>query len=308
VLSLDRRGHGLSDRPDSGATMARHGQDLASFLDQLDLTRVVLVGGSMGGNTIWAYVESFGTERIRAIVIVDQTPKMLNDDDWAYGFYDYSAANRDTLFAETVPNPGRVSLASKGPPAHRQDPAGARRRRAKRADRAREAAAERPRDGGLAADDRADIGAGALRGRKGERLLALGARGRIRCPRAARLRGDPRAGRPRGQHRAGAPLQPSAAALPAGALNRLLTGASRTPCNRWLRSAAGASRNQTPPTREAPPGCCRGTCWLRDVRFADSPTSGWEARWAGRRPQAGNAFPGFRMPRGSSAALIARCI
>ncbi|BDZ47305.1 alpha/beta fold hydrolase [Naasia aerilata] len=115
VLSLDRRGHGLSDRPTAGATMARHGRDLGDFLGALALSRVVLVGGSMGGNVIWSYVSSFGTGRVRAIVIVDQTPKMLNAADWPFGFYGYTEDNRDTLFAETVPNPGRVSLFSKGP-------------------------------------------------------------------------------------------------------------------------------------------------------------------------------------------------
>ena len=115
VVSFDRRGHGLSDRPETGATMKRHGADLAVLLDQLDLRRVVLVGGSMGANVIWSYLADFGEERVHSVVTVDQTPKMLNADDWPYGFYDYTDANRDTLFATRVPDPGRVSIASKGP-------------------------------------------------------------------------------------------------------------------------------------------------------------------------------------------------
>lgn len=114
VLSLDRRWHGRSDRPHAGATMRQHGADVAEFLEQLGLTGVVLVGGSMGGNVVWAFVDQVGTDRVRAIVIVDQTPKMLNDDDWPYGFYDYTTGNRDTLFAESVPDPGRWSARSKG--------------------------------------------------------------------------------------------------------------------------------------------------------------------------------------------------
>lgn len=115
VLSFDRRGHGLSDRPAAGSTMTQHGRDLAQFLEQLDLQGAVLVGGSMGGNTIWAYVQRYGTKRVSAIVIVDQTPKMLNSEDWPYGFYGYGEINRDTLFEESVPNPGRVSILAKGP-------------------------------------------------------------------------------------------------------------------------------------------------------------------------------------------------
>ena len=40
---------------------------------------------------------------------------MLGADDWAYGFYGYDASNRDTLFADSVPNPGLRRLLAKGP-------------------------------------------------------------------------------------------------------------------------------------------------------------------------------------------------
>ncbi|ROQ02111.1 pimeloyl-ACP methyl ester carboxylesterase [Rathayibacter sp. PhB93] len=127
VISFDRRGHGLSERTEAGATMLRHGADLAQLLRHLDLRGAALVGGSMGGNSIWAFLagsaggtagstdESTDASRVDRIVIVDQTPRMLNGDDWPYGFYDYTEANRDTLFATTIPDPGRWSVASKGP-------------------------------------------------------------------------------------------------------------------------------------------------------------------------------------------------
>ncbi|QHC58223.1 alpha/beta hydrolase [Rathayibacter sp. VKM Ac-2760] len=118
VVSFDRRGHGLSERTEAGATMLRHGADLAQLLEHLDLRGAALVGGSMGGNSIWAFLAGAGVEaasRVERIVIVDQTPRMLNGEDWPYGFYDYTEANRDTLFATTIPDPGRWSVASKGP-------------------------------------------------------------------------------------------------------------------------------------------------------------------------------------------------
>jgi pimeloyl-ACP methyl ester carboxylesterase len=76
-------------------------------LEQLDLNDAVLVGGSMGGSTVWSYLSQFGASRIRAIVIVDQTPKMLNTADWRYGFYGYDESNIDTYFARGVPWTGR---------------------------------------------------------------------------------------------------------------------------------------------------------------------------------------------------------
>ena len=106
VVALDRRSHGDSENPATGHTMARHGQDLANFLAAVDLREAVLIGGSQGASTIWSYVRQFGTERIRAAIAVDQTPKMLNSDDWPYGFYGYTEGNRDTYFAEGIPRTG----------------------------------------------------------------------------------------------------------------------------------------------------------------------------------------------------------
>ena len=106
VLSLDRRSHGGSEDPPTGHTMARHGEDLGDFLAALDLRDAVLVGGSMGASTIWSYLKAFGTDRVRAAVSVDQTPMMLNTDDWPYGFYGYDGANRDTYFGKGIPATG----------------------------------------------------------------------------------------------------------------------------------------------------------------------------------------------------------
>jgi non-heme chloroperoxidase len=107
VLSLDRRSHGVSEDPPIGHTMTRHGEDLNDFLAALDIRDAVLVGGSMGASTIWSYLKGFGTDRVRGVVSVDQTPMMLNTDDWPYGFYGYTDANRDTYFAKGIPNTGR---------------------------------------------------------------------------------------------------------------------------------------------------------------------------------------------------------
>jgi pimeloyl-ACP methyl ester carboxylesterase len=116
VLAMDRRGHGGSEiGPDGAHDMDRHGADIADAIDALGLEDATLVGQSMGGNAIWAMLAAGRTAGIRDIVIVDQTPKMLNSEDWPYGFYGYDASNADTYFATGVPLPGRHSLASKGP-------------------------------------------------------------------------------------------------------------------------------------------------------------------------------------------------
>ncbi|WP_219996099.1 alpha/beta fold hydrolase [Nocardioides humi] len=78
VVCLDRRNHGLSDFPAYGQRMGRHGQDLHEALTQLAIDDAVVVGGSQGASTVWACLDLHGTDRIRAVVSVDQTPRMLN--------------------------------------------------------------------------------------------------------------------------------------------------------------------------------------------------------------------------------------
>ncbi|HEY0373599.1 MAG TPA: alpha/beta hydrolase [Amnibacterium sp.] len=106
VIGFDRRSHGESETPMWGQRMARHGRDLGELLDHLGVEQAALVGASMGGNVIWAYLDQYGTGRLSGVVIVDQTPKMLNSPDWAHGFYgfDESDARR---FARGVPDTGR---------------------------------------------------------------------------------------------------------------------------------------------------------------------------------------------------------
>lgn len=116
VLALDRRGHGGSEiGPDGSHSMDRHGADIADAIAQLGLEDATLVGQSMGGNAVWALAAADRLAGVRDIVIVDQTPKMINSDDWAFGFYGYDASNADTYFATGIPDPGRHSIASKGP-------------------------------------------------------------------------------------------------------------------------------------------------------------------------------------------------
>ncbi len=117
AIGLDRRSHGRSEAPPYGQRMARHGKDLHDAASQLGLGPVVLVGGSMGASAIWAYVDLFGTEAVRGIVSIDQTPKMINDVDWPYGFYGLTPANSGTFFSEGIPPTGRGRTVDPASPA-----------------------------------------------------------------------------------------------------------------------------------------------------------------------------------------------
>ena len=107
VVAIDRRSHGLSEAPAFGQRIARHGADLHDVLTALDLTDALLIGGSMGASAIWAYCDLFGTGRMRGMVSVDQTPKMVNGDGWEFGFYGLTHANSGTFFDGGIPDTGR---------------------------------------------------------------------------------------------------------------------------------------------------------------------------------------------------------
>lgn len=90
VLTYDHRGHGFSGHPLYGYSLERLAQDLEELLEYLSLEDVLLVGWSMGAMTLFDYVRQFGTARLSGVVIVDMTPKLMNDGDWKLGLYDGS--------------------------------------------------------------------------------------------------------------------------------------------------------------------------------------------------------------------------
>ena len=86
VIVIDPRSHGRSSDTATGNSYPQHGRDLASILRTLDLHDVNLVGWSYGGLACYAYAEQFGTERLRSLTVIDQTPKPLGtgaEGQWA---------------------------------------------------------------------------------------------------------------------------------------------------------------------------------------------------------------------------------
>ena len=74
VLAVDQRGHGLSAHADDGYARDRFVEDLAAFVDALELKTFVLVGLSMGGWHSLLYTAN-NQERVERIVIVDIGPQ-----------------------------------------------------------------------------------------------------------------------------------------------------------------------------------------------------------------------------------------
>lgn len=70
VITPDLRGLGESGATSGAATMNRMAQDVAELLDQLEISRAVIGGLSMGGYVALAYYKQFPS-RVRALVLAD---------------------------------------------------------------------------------------------------------------------------------------------------------------------------------------------------------------------------------------------
>lgn len=87
VLALDLRGHGDSDKPEHGYRISRLAKDVWDFLTALDLQEVNILGWSMGCCVVWSYLDLFGPERLSKLILVDETPWLVNQAfGWEKGF------------------------------------------------------------------------------------------------------------------------------------------------------------------------------------------------------------------------------
>jgi non-heme chloroperoxidase len=86
VLVPDLRGHGDSEKPWAGHTVANYARDVKALVDSLGGgRRPVLVGWSMGAMVAWDYLRQFGSTSARALVVVDQPPSDFAWPDWEFG-------------------------------------------------------------------------------------------------------------------------------------------------------------------------------------------------------------------------------
>ncbi len=88
VLAWDARGHGACHlEKGTSITLAQLGGDLAALLNHFRIERAVLVGHSMGALTVMQYLHDHGTARVHAVCLVDQSPRIVTDDEWRLGLY-----------------------------------------------------------------------------------------------------------------------------------------------------------------------------------------------------------------------------
>src|SRR5260370_28937110 len=76
-IAHDRRGHGRSSQPWEGNEMNTYADDLAQFVEKLDLKDAIHVGHSTGGGEVARYIGRHGSKRVaKAVLIGAVTPLM----------------------------------------------------------------------------------------------------------------------------------------------------------------------------------------------------------------------------------------
>lgn len=90
VICYDPRSQGRSEKTLKGNTYEQHARDLREIIVMLDLSEVILIGWSSGCLTIYDYLQQFGTERVDRMVLIDEPPKWIgnNEKEWVYGTFD----------------------------------------------------------------------------------------------------------------------------------------------------------------------------------------------------------------------------
>lgn len=75
VISIDLRGRGQSDKPDTGYTMMDHAKDIIGLLDKLKMDKVIMGGHSFGA-LLSLYLATHFPERVQKLLILDAAAKM----------------------------------------------------------------------------------------------------------------------------------------------------------------------------------------------------------------------------------------
>jgi non-heme chloroperoxidase len=104
VISYDRRGFGKSDQTGSNYDYNTFADDLSQLIDTLKLTKVSLVGFSMGGGEIARYLARHGSAKVASVALVSAvTPYMLKDSTNADGVPDETFAKMISQVEEDRP-------------------------------------------------------------------------------------------------------------------------------------------------------------------------------------------------------------
>jgi non-heme chloroperoxidase len=76
-IAHDRRAHGRSSQPWDGHEMDTYADDLATLVEELDLSDTIHVGHSTGGGEVVRYLGRHGTKRVAKAVLISAVPPLM---------------------------------------------------------------------------------------------------------------------------------------------------------------------------------------------------------------------------------------
>ncbi len=82
VISLDKRGHGKSEKINHGYRVSRFAKDLDDLIRHLNLHEAIIVAHSLGASSVYEYIDLFGTDKISRLVIIDEPAALLINPVW----------------------------------------------------------------------------------------------------------------------------------------------------------------------------------------------------------------------------------
>lgn len=102
VIRVDLRGHGHTPAGESPSIEVL-ADDIARLADQLDLEGAVGVGWSLGAAVLWRVLAGPAADRFAGAVVIDMTPRVMNDASWELGLSPETCEARSAAIREDFP-------------------------------------------------------------------------------------------------------------------------------------------------------------------------------------------------------------
>ena len=123
VVAVDLRGHGRSPAGPVPPAIALLAEDVSALADELGLEGAVGIGWSLGAAVLWRVLTGPVSPRFVGAVVVDMTPRVLNDGDWDLGLSRETCQARSQAIRDDFPAfaaaAGQAIFASPGAEADR---------------------------------------------------------------------------------------------------------------------------------------------------------------------------------------------
>jgi pimeloyl-ACP methyl ester carboxylesterase len=85
IVTIDLRGHGDSRGAGGAPTIRTLASDVAALAARLELADAIGIGWSLGAAVLWQVLAGPASARFAGAVVIDMTPRVMNDPSWDLG-------------------------------------------------------------------------------------------------------------------------------------------------------------------------------------------------------------------------------